>query len=69
MVLSAESFAANITRVGPLIRVCPLVDEEVVTLGEVTVAIFTDELLLWPRGAARASEQPRVISWVQRGGE
>ena len=65
MVLSAERFATDITGIGPLICVSPLVDEEIVTLGEVSVAIFADELLLGPGGAARASEQSRVIAGGQ----
>ena len=69
MVLSAERFATDITGIGPLVCVGPLVDEEIVTLGEVSVAIFTDKLLLWPRCASRASEQPRVIAGVEGGGE
>lgn len=65
MVLSAERFATDITGIGPLVCVGPLVDEKIVTLGEVSVAIFTDKLLFRPRGAARASEQPRVIAGVE----
>ena len=47
MVLSPESFATYVTRVGSLVRVGPLVNQQVVGLGEVTAAESTDELLLW----------------------
>ena len=46
MVLSAEPLATDVTGVGSLVRVGPLVDEQVVRLGEVTPTEPTDVLLL-----------------------
>ena len=43
MILTAERFAADITRIWPLICVCTLVDHQVVRLGKFSVAKFTDE--------------------------
>ena len=60
MVLSTERFPTDIAGIGPFVCVGPLMYEQVVTLGKVSVTIFTDKLLFWPRGAARASEQPRM---------
>jgi len=51
VILSPEGLAANVAGVGPLIRVGPLVDEEVVGLGELPVAVLADELLLWATAA------------------
>ena len=48
MILPAERLAAYVAGVGPLVRMCPLVDEEVVALGEAPVAELADELLLGP---------------------
>ena len=68
MVLSPESFATDVARIGSLIGVGSLVYEEVVTLGEVSVAILADELLLGPRRPARPAPSPRqplgnVVYW------
>ena len=68
MVLSPESFATDVTGVGSLVGVGALVYEEVVTLGEVSVAILADELLLGSRRPARPAEQARVVGGVERGG-
>ena len=65
MVLSTERFPTDIAGIGPLVCVGPLMYEQVVTLGEVSVTIFTDKLLLWPRCPPWASEQPRVIAGVK----
>ena len=50
MVLSPESLAADITGVGPLISVGPLMDHDIVRLGELSVTKLADESLLWSRG-------------------
>lgn len=53
MVLAPEGFVADITFVGALVGVRPLVDEQVIGFGELSLAEATDELLLGPaRGAA-----------------
>ena len=44
MVLSPEALVADVTRIRSLVRVSPLVDEEIVGLGEVSSAVTTDEL-------------------------
>ena len=66
MILTAERFAADITRIRPLICVCTLVDQQIVRLGKFTVAILADETLFWPGRPPRASKQPRVIGGVER---
>ena len=48
MVLPAEGFAAHFTRKGSLVCMRPLVDQKVVGLGELPLAIFADELFLRP---------------------
>ncbi len=48
VVLSPEAFAADVTRVGPLVSVRALVDQQVVGLGEVTATELADVLLLGP---------------------
>ena len=55
MILTAEGFAANVARVGPLVRVRPLVDEQIVGFGELAVAELADELLLGAGSAAGRS--------------
>ena len=47
MVLSPESLATDITREGPLISVGPLMDHNIVRLGELSVTKLADESLLW----------------------
>lgn len=63
VVLSAEGLPADVARVGPLVGVGTLVDQQIVRLGELSVAVFADELLLGP-GAGRAgrSERRRVAA-------
>ena len=48
MVLSPEALAADVAGVGSLVRVGPLVNEQVVRLGEVSATEPTDVLLLHP---------------------
>ena len=47
MVLPPEGLAADIAGKGSFVRVGPLVDHEVVGLGELTMAKLADEPLLW----------------------
>lgn len=49
MVLASEGFSTDVTGEGSLVCVCPLVDQEVVGLGEMATTEFTDVLLLLPR--------------------
>ncbi len=53
VVLAPEGLVAHVARVRALVRVRPLVDEQVVALGEVALAELADELLPRPRRAAR----------------
>lgn len=46
MILPTEGLSANIARVRPLVRVSPLVNQQIVTLGELSITEFTDELFL-----------------------
>jgi len=52
VILAAEGFAADITGVRPLVSVGSLVDQQVVGLGELTVAELTHKLLLGFCGGA-----------------
>lgn len=45
MVLSSEGFVANVTGVRPLVRVGPLVDEQVVGFGEMPAAELANKFL------------------------
>jgi hypothetical protein len=47
MVLTTESFSANVTAIRTLIRMRSLVNEKIVGFGELTIAVFADELFLW----------------------
>lgn len=62
VILATEGLAANITAVGALVGVSPLVDQQVVGLGELTVAVFADELLLRTR-----SRRSGDFQWSQPG--
>lgn len=46
MVLSPEGLPADIAGIGPLIRVRPFMDQQIITFGELPIAIFADELFL-----------------------
>lgn len=48
MILPSEGFAAYVARVRPLVGVRPLVDEEIVALGELSAAKLTNKLFLGP---------------------
>jgi len=52
MILPPKSFPANVTGIGPLIRVRSLMDKQIVTFGEMAMTVFANELLLWSRRAA-----------------
>ena len=67
VVLTAKGFAAYVAGERPLVRVRPLVYEEVVALSEVTRAVLADELFLRPRRPTRHSEEPPVEDARQQG--
>ena len=46
MILSPERFTTDVTWEGSFVRVRPLVDKEIVTLGEMPTTVLTDKLLL-----------------------
>ena len=48
MVLSPEGLVADVAREGAFVGVCPLVNQQVVGLGELALAVLADELLLGP---------------------
>ena len=58
MVLPSEGLPADVAGVGPLICVRPLVDQQVITLGELPVAELADELLLRTGSSTRRSHDP-----------
>ena len=64
MVLSPESLAADITGVGPLISVGPLMDHDIVRLGELSVTKLADESLLWSRGPGLGGMRMIGMHWV-----
>ncbi len=69
VVLPPERLAANVARVRALVRVRPLVDEQVVALGKVPLAVLADELLLWPRGPLRHPHlDARLVVLPERAG-
>jgi hypothetical protein len=47
MVLTSKGLSADVTRIGTLVGVRSLVNEQIVGFGELTIAIFADELFLW----------------------
>ena len=49
MVLATEGLAADVAGIGPFVGVGAFVDEEIVGLGELAIAVLADELLLRPR--------------------
>ena len=64
MVLSPESLAADITGEGPLISVGPLMDHDIVRLGELSVTKLADESLLWSRGSGLGWMRVIGVHWV-----
>jgi len=52
VVLPSEGLATYVTRIGTLVGVRPLVDQQIVALGELSTAEFTNKLLLGPGGPA-----------------
>lgn len=48
VVLTAEGFPADITGEGSFVRVCPLVDEQIVGFGKLASTELTDVFLLYP---------------------
>ena len=67
MILSSESFATDVTGIWSLISVGPLMDQQVVTLGKVPVAVLADELFLGSCSPAWSSEQSGIIGRIQGG--
>lgn len=67
VVLASEGLPADVAGEGPLVRVRPLVDQEVVALGEVSRAVLADELLLGSCSPAGHPEQPPVEDPRQEG--
>jgi len=61
VVLSPESFVANVAGVGSLVRVRSLVNQQVVGLGEAALAVLADELLLGPGGQPTGPKVTRSI--------
>ena len=51
MVLASEGFSTDITGVGSLVSVRPLVDKQVVGFGKLTITEFTDKRFPRPGGA------------------
>ena len=64
VVLSPERLAADITWEGPLICVSPLVDHNIVRLGELSVTELADEPLLWSRGSGLGLVRMVRVHWV-----
>lgn len=62
--MSSEGLPADVARVRPFVRVRPLVDQQIVTLGELPVAILAYELLLRPSGSASNFRGYRSPTWT-----
>lgn len=60
VILTTEGLATDVATVWPLIGVSSLVNQKIVGFGEMTIAVFADELLLWSR-SSRASD----LQWTQ----
>lgn len=67
VILPPESLPTNIATIRPLIRVCPLVNQQIVTFRKLPVTKFAYELLLGPRRPARGSQQSPVQVSVHLG--
>ena len=57
VVLPSEGLATNITVERPLIRVCPLMDQQVVRFSELALAVPAYEPLLWPGRPSRPARR------------
>ncbi len=55
MVLPSESFMADITGIGPLVCVCPLMDQKVVGFGKMAATELADKLFLGLRGQSASA--------------
>ena len=64
VILPSESLATDVTREGPLISVCPLVDHNIVRLGELSVTKLADEPLLWSRGSGLGLVRMVGVHWM-----
>jgi hypothetical protein len=60
MVLSPEGFTTDITRVRSLVSMRTFMNQQVITLGKLSVAKFTNKLLLRPGGPPGRPQQPPV---------
>ena len=56
MVLSSEAFAAQVTGIGTLIRMCPLVDQQIIRLGKMAATVAAYELLPVPVGEKKRKQ-------------
>ena len=65
MILSSEGLATNVTRKGPLVCVCSLMNHHIVALGELAVTKLANESLLRTRGSGVGEVEPWVVG---RGG-
>lgn len=61
MVLPAEGLSAYVARVRPLVGVRPLVNQQVVALGELPIAELADELFLRPLARWPSREERRRL--------
>ena len=66
VVLPPEGLAADVAGEGPLVRVRPLVDQQVVALGELPLAVLADVPLLGSAEAAPGSQQQPVEGQLAR---
>lgn len=60
MVLATEGFTTDVAGVWSFVGMGALMDKQVVGLGEMTVAVFTDELFLWTCAA-----MPGNLHWAK----
>ncbi len=55
VVLSSEGLVTDITGIWPLVRVCPLVDQQVVRFGKMAATELADKLFLGLRGQSASA--------------
>ena len=69
MILSSKSFTTNIARIRTFISVGPLVDEQIVGFGKLSIAKFTNKLLSWSVGSIiyrRFTDVAQSLSYWRR---
>lgn len=59
VILSAKRLSADVTRVWSLIRVRPFVNQQIIALGELSIAELADKLFLGPLSGQSPRQERR----------